>query len=227
MYREFETITNPYKPESRAKSIVKNVLFVLLVAVITVIFVYLATHYAKPVHGASMQPTLNNDSAADRDIVIANKYATPSHGDIVIVDVSSIDSQYTGITDKNATLLIKRVIAMPGDRIRITYDEGTHETVVYLNGTKLNEDYIADSESYHYYKNYQQQTHWAQKIEPVNGEIILPENMIFCMGDNRDNSKDSRYFGPINMDCVQGVVENIVPDGSVLNDILAWVLGFE
>jgi len=227
MYRQFDTITNPYKPESRAKFILKNTLYVLLILVISVTFVYLATHYAKPVHGASMQPTLNNTSADDRDVVIVNKYAEPKYGDIVIMDISNIGSQYTGITDKQASLLIKRVIAMPGDRIRMEYDELTQITKVFINGTELVEDYIGPSQSYKYYNNFVHQTHWAKKISPVNGEIIIPDNMIFCMGDNRDNSKDCRYFGPVNIDCIQGVVENILPDGSTLNDIISWIFGFE
>ena len=227
MYTNFDTITNPYKQESKTKRIIKTTLFLLLIAIIGVCFVYLATHYAKPVHGASMQPTLNNFSGEDRDIVIVNKYAQPNYGDIVIIDVSSMDSKYTGIIDKNASLLIKRVIAMPGDRIRMEYDTGTRETTIYLNGTELVEDYINESKSYNYYNNFVQQTHWECKITPVNGEITIPEGMVFCMGDNRDNSKDCRYFGPVKLSTIQGVVENILPEGSTMNNILSWLFKFE
>ena len=227
MYNNFDTITNPYKQESRPKRIIKTTLFLLLIAIIVVCFVYLATHYAKPVHGASMQPTLNNASADDRDIVIVNKYTQPNYGDIVIIDVSGIDSRYTGIVDKDASLLIKRLIAMPGDRIRMEYDNATQKTTVFLNGTELVEDYIADSKSYTYYNNFVQQTHWEHKITPVNGEIIIPDDMVFCMGDNRDNSKDCRYFGPVKLSTIKGVVENILPEGSVINNILSWIFKFE
>ena len=227
MYTNFDTITNPYKQEPKHKRIIKTTLFLLLAIVIGVCFVYLATHYAKPVHGASMQPTLNNAGVDDRDIVIVNKYAQPNYSDIVILDVSSMDSQYTGIVDKNASLLIKRVIAKSGDRIRMEYDNVTRKTTIYLNGTELIEDYITEGKSYNYYNNFVQQTHWQYKITPINGEITIPEGMIFCMGDNRDNSKDCRYFGPVKIDTIQGVVESILPDGSAINSILTWLFKFE
>ena len=78
-----------------------------------------------------------------------------------------------------------------------------------------------------YYNNFVQQTHWEHKITPINGEITIPEGMVFCMGDNRDNSKDCRYFGPVKTDTIRGVVETILPEGSVMNSIISWIFKFE
>ena len=65
-------------------------------------------------------------------------------------------------------LLIKRVIAIPGDRIVITEGE------IYINENKLEESYVAD------------------KYTMGNVDLIVPENEIFVMGDNRGDSLDSR-----------------------------------
>ena len=79
-------------------------------------------------------------------------------------------------------LLIKRVIAIPGDKIVIT------EGDIYINDNKLEENYVADGYT--------------------NGEVDLtvPENEIFVMGDNRGDSLDSRdgILGLVDFNTVMG-----------------------
>ena len=77
---------------------------------------------------------------------------------------------------------IKRVIALAGDRIRIESGE------VFVNGEALEEDYVpaayADQRSY--------------------GEIVIPPNSYFVLGDHRTMSNDSRDFGPVNVGFIYG-----------------------
>lgn len=70
-------------------------------------------------------------------------------------------------------IFIKRTIGIPGDRIRI--DRGA----VYVNGLKLVEPYVqhADGRSF--------------------GEIVVPPASVYVLGDNRAESEDSRFFGPV------------------------------
>ncbi|MGA8576115.1 MAG: signal peptidase I [Candidatus Cybelea sp.] len=70
-------------------------------------------------------------------------------------------------------IFIKRAIGVPGDRIRI--DRGA----VYLNGVRLDEPYVrrADARSF--------------------GEIVVPPASVYVLGDNRAESEDSRFFGPV------------------------------
>ncbi len=126
------------------------ILTVLLAAVITV---------ARPcvVQGRSMVPTLQN---GDYLLLSCLNYE-PAVGDIVAV------------TRENNTPLIKRVIAVEGDTLRIDRATGT----VFRNGVALEEPYIAGSTA------------------PVqlSGEVTVPRGMLFVMGDNRGESHDSRY----------------------------------
>lgn len=74
---------------------------------------------------------------------------------------------------------IKRVIGLPGDRVQIANGE------VMVNGMLIDEPYIADAPLY--------QTEWT-----------VPENSLFVLGDNRNNSSDSHNWGPVPMEYVVG-----------------------
>ncbi len=80
------------------------------------------------------------------------------------------------------TMLVKRVIGLPGEVIRI--DHGS----VYIDGQRLAEPYVV--------------YHDAVSLAPER----IPADSIFVMGDNRPESGDSRSFGPIPMDRMLGVV---------------------
>ncbi len=87
------------------------------------------------------------------------------------------------VLEFNKVSYIKRVIAIEGDLIQI------RDGKVYLNGELLSEDYLAENV--------------RTKIVYYN-EIVVPEGCVFVMGDNRDESMDSRTFGCIPVDKIEG-----------------------
>lgn len=81
----------------------------------------------------------------------------------------------------------KRVIGLPGDTLTI------ENNVVLLNGVRLDEPYVLDDPRY--------------RPNPQGPEsFTVPEDSVFVLGDNRNNSMDSRYWGPVPVSHIKGVV---------------------
>jgi signal peptidase I len=114
------------------------------------------------VSGPSMSPHVSSGEFVVIN-TLAYRFHTPARGDIVTF-------RHDGATPE---LYIKRVIGLPGDRIRI--DRG----VVYVNGTRLTEPYVEHSDD---------------RSVP---EITVPPDNVYVLGDNRAVSEDSRAFGPV------------------------------
>ncbi len=104
---------------------------------------------------------------------------------------------------------VKRVIGMPGDRLRI------HDKKVFINGQPLAEtytqfkslDYGAEfppRNQYEWYFQFPFNLRNSQVNDDGAIEYVVPPRHYFCMGDNRDNSFDSRFWGPVPFEYIVG-----------------------
>ena len=144
------------------------------------------------VEGHSMDPTLQNQGHIVISKLSHSMNQLPNYGDIVIIDSrvgrnrslkdDVFESVPQFISQKNY-MFVKRVIGKPGDVLEIKNGN------VYRNGVNLDEPYILETMKHSAYK-----------------KVIVPENSIFVMGDNRNNSMDSRFIGNIPLEHVLGVM---------------------
>ncbi len=136
---------------------------------------------------ASMQPTLqiNDKLIVDK---ISYRFNNPVRGDIVVFSPTAelakqVDTEGNQKFKEN---FIKRVIGVPGDRVEVNNGK------VYINGRVIAEKYLNEAPSYN----------WSSTALTPNG--IIPKGQYLVLGDNRNNSYDSHYWGFVPKDKIVG-----------------------
>lgn len=175
-----------------------NWVYPFVLAVVIAALVHIFLFVPTRVVGSSMYPTLK-----DGQFLIVTKMShvfrsMPDYNDIVIIDarvnqerswkddfLEPLMNYYTLFTHKEdeQNIWVKRVIGKPGDKLEFK------DQAVYRNGKRLNEPYIYEPMTYH-----------------VPAPYVVPENTVWVMGDNRNNSADSRFIGAVPVDHVLGKV---------------------
>jgi len=168
------------------KSKVREYAETLIIALAIALFVRAFVVQAFKIPSESMKPTLlvgdhilvNKFIYGIRIPVIGKKvlpFSNPQRGDVIVFI-------YPGDKSKD---YIKRVIGLPGDKVEV------REREIYINDQRIDDPWgVYSTWGSTEYKNY--------------GPEIVPSRSLFVMGDNRNNSQDSRYWGFVPLDDVLG-----------------------
>jgi signal peptidase I len=174
----------------RKKKFFKEYLEPILIAVLIALFIRTFVVQAFKIPSSSMEPTL-----LVGDYLLVNRfiygiripytdakffqYKKPQRGDIIVFIYPKDHSKD----------FIKRVIGTEGEKVEIIHNK------IYIN------DRLIDDPWGHFTK-----TGWSEYLQGIEnfGPVVVPKDSLFVMGDNRDNSQDSRFWGFVDLNAVLG-----------------------
>ena len=195
---------------ARTKDILEWIYCIIIAIVLAILIKY---YIGTPtvVRMSSMYPTLEQSDRLILSRLNKTRKILPERGDIITFEAPTLDGETISKIDKenpvaryenepqgwwnkfvyyvleiNKTSYIKRVIGLPGEHVEIK------DGKVYINEEELKEDYLD-----------------PELKTPVSGafyDFVVPENCVFAMGDNRENSTDCRKFGCVPLERIEGKV---------------------
>ena len=172
------------------KKFIKEYLEPIVIAVLIALFIRTFVVQAFKIPSSSMEPTL-----LVGDYILVNKFIFgiripytdmkfvqlkhPERGDVIVFI-------YPKDTSKD---FIKRVIGTAGEKVEIVQNK------IFINGKQIDDPW-GHFEKYDW-------TKYLQTMEKF-GPVVVPKDCLFVLGDNRDNSQDSRFWGFVNVNAVKG-----------------------
>jgi len=197
---EAQKPTKPQKP-AKPKETTSEFIASMAIIIVTGLFIITFALQAFEIPSSSMENTLliGDHVFVDRMMLAPLTkwidklipYRDPRHGDIFVFISPAQPGLY----------VVKRVMGIPGDRIHL------QDGAVYRNGERLDEPYVVRKGDYNGYRDnfprvppseYDDVTvAWRSELPSYlqNGDLVVPPGKVFAMGDNRDVSLDSRYWG--------------------------------
>lgn len=176
----------PPVQRNKRTSVLRDHLVTVFSAILLSVTARSAVAESRYIPSESMVPTLK---VQDRLVIekLSGHFVAPQRGDILVFDhpASAEPQDWQAHLKKwqgvgAYTPLIKRVVGLPGEVIEIRQGQ------VFINGESLSEDYLQEAPRY--------------SLSP----FLIPDNHVFMLGDNRNNSADSHVWGPLPLDHVRG-----------------------
>jgi signal peptidase I len=173
------------------RKFVKEYLEPIVIAVFIALFIRTFIVQAFKIPSSSMEPTL-----LVGDYLLVNKFIygikipftelklypfkNPKRGDIVV---------FIYPKDRSKDF-IKRVIGTEGEKVEIIRDK------IYINDHLIGDPW----------GHYSEKNDWLKQLQLMErfGPVVVPKESLFVLGDNRDNSQDSRFWGFVNVNAVKG-----------------------
>lgn len=173
----------------------KIIMTIFVIAAIISIRIFIVQAYKMP--AGSMLPTI-----LIGDYILVNKYiyrfSDPKRCDLVIFP----------LPNKQNVNYVKRIVALEGDKLEIK------EKKVFINGDRIVEPYTINTDD----------KILNPDLSPRDtfGPVIVPEKHVFVLGDNRDNSNDSRFFGFVKKETVKAKVQVVYFSIDKDNNTIRW-----
>jgi len=218
-----ETLVNLNKNYAKKRTFYGTIFitfFVFLSLYIYSCLLFYSIFYQVQVIGQSMKPTFNSaleegangEASIYKDIVVVNRYETGENGDIILIQTTN-------------EIIIKRIIATAGQTLTLKLDDSYENNGgvdveichYYLNGVKIDESYLGENYkdmNTAYYNKFVDNEHYTVTEETADeaedgfrqATLVIPQNCVFALGDNRGNSTDSTYYGAFNISQITGKV---------------------
>jgi len=179
------------------KSVVREYYEAILVAFLLALFVRTFVFENFKIPSGSME-----DNLLIGDHLVVNKFIYAPHFHTWLHDLMPYRGPRRGdvvvfkFPEDPRRDFIKRCIALAGDTVEI------HDKQLYLNGEPQLEPYVVHKDPQTWSDS--PEVPPSRRIRDQFGPVTVPEGTIFCLGDNRDNSLDSRFWGPVPLDYLKG-----------------------
>ncbi|MDR0850842.1 MAG: signal peptidase I [Christensenellaceae bacterium] len=204
---DIAAIQNQSKKKMPWYAVLLAVVFCIAAFILLCYSVFTFIFVRTEVVGVSMQPTYNinltigtdYENSPYKDIVYVNRFNKGGHEDIVVIKQTATRN------------IIKRIVAVEGDKIDILKDPSDNLYYVYIQYAGQGE-FIKQDEPYINSRLEMQfvYTEWqSYKLNngiPSSSPLTVPEGHVFVMGDNRAHSEDSINLGPIKRSDIEGTV---------------------